>query len=154
MMPIVQTTALDELARHYRDRLGERLIGVVLYGSRARGDARPDSDLDLMVIAEGLPQDGFDRAFAVRPPRQSGADVSVRALTPAEYERDIAPIDLDVAVDGVVLHDRGSYVADHLALIRRRIGEAGLVRGDDFVWRWRDWPERADWAVTWNGVRK
>lgn len=151
----MKNTELDELARHYRDRLGERLIGVVLYGSRARGDARPDSDLDLMIVADDLPDDGFDRARAVRPPRghRAGAEVSVRALTPVEYERDIAPIDLDVAIDGVVLYDRGGYLSDHLALIRRRIGEAGLKRGADFVWRWREWPERSDWALTWNEVR-
>jgi predicted nucleotidyltransferase len=26
---------------------------IVLFGSRARGDARPDSDLDLLVVAQG-----------------------------------------------------------------------------------------------------
>jgi predicted nucleotidyltransferase len=150
----VRNALLDELARHFRARLGEDLVGVVLYGSRARGDARPDSDLDLMIIADRLPEDGFDRAFTVRPPRGNFTDpeVSVRALTPAEYERDIAPIDLDVAIDAVVLYDRDGYVTDRLALIRRRIDEAGLYR-DAGMWRWRRWPERADWSVTWEGVR-
>ena len=42
-----------ELAREYasrlRDRLGDDLIAVTLYGSRARGDAREGSDFDLIV---------------------------------------------------------------------------------------------------------
>jgi predicted nucleotidyltransferase len=38
-----------ELARLY----GPRLAGVVLYGSRARGDHRPDSDIDVMVLLNG-----------------------------------------------------------------------------------------------------
>ena len=32
---------------------GDRLDHVVLYGSRARGDARPDSDVDLLVVLRG-----------------------------------------------------------------------------------------------------
>ncbi|MBE3071270.1 MAG: nucleotidyltransferase domain-containing protein [Planctomycetes bacterium] len=37
------------LAKHY----GGRLRGIVLYGSSARGDAAPESDVDLLVLLEG-----------------------------------------------------------------------------------------------------
>jgi predicted nucleotidyltransferase len=44
----------DPVLRLFRDALGEiygdRLERVVLFGSRARGDARPDSDYDLAVF--------------------------------------------------------------------------------------------------------
>jgi predicted nucleotidyltransferase len=33
--------------------LGERLEGVYLYGSQARGDARPDSDIDVLIVLRG-----------------------------------------------------------------------------------------------------
>lgn len=36
-----------------RDALGEDLRAVWLYGSRARGERHPESDVDLLVIAEG-----------------------------------------------------------------------------------------------------
>ena len=32
--------------------LGSRLRQIVLFGSRARGDARPDSDYDLLVVVD------------------------------------------------------------------------------------------------------
>jgi hypothetical protein len=142
------------LASHYRSLFGDRLIGLVLYGSRARGDARPDSDLDVMLIANGLPDAAVERARLTRPPAlaASDPDVSVRALTPAEYERDIAPIDLDIAVDGLIILDPTGYLGERLALIRQRIDEAGLYRDQDLVWRWRRWPARRDWRVTWQGV--
>lgn len=39
----------NRLVAHY----GERLKGLVLYGSEARGEADEDSDVDLMVLLEG-----------------------------------------------------------------------------------------------------
>lgn len=38
---------------------GERIERVVLFGSRARGDARPDSDYDVAVFLQGY--DDFGR---------------------------------------------------------------------------------------------
>jgi predicted nucleotidyltransferase len=43
--PIVQKCK-DRLIRHY----GARLRGVILYGSTARGQATPSSDIDLLVL--------------------------------------------------------------------------------------------------------
>lgn len=46
-----------ELLNRIKDRLeetyGDRLQGVVLYGSEVRGEAEPDSDIDLLVLLEG-----------------------------------------------------------------------------------------------------
>ena len=36
-----------------RDILRERLVRVVLFGSRARGDSDEDSDVDLLVLTRG-----------------------------------------------------------------------------------------------------
>ena len=38
------------VARHARTFYGSRLKSVWLYGSRARGDHRPDSDQDLLLV--------------------------------------------------------------------------------------------------------
>ena len=47
----------DPVLVRFRDALnkvyGDRLERVVLYGSRARGDARPDSDYDVAVFLRG-----------------------------------------------------------------------------------------------------
>jgi predicted nucleotidyltransferase len=46
-----------ELLAEIKERLsaayGDRLRGVVLYGSEARGDARPESDIDVLVLLDG-----------------------------------------------------------------------------------------------------
>ena len=49
----------DPILKRFRTALeevyGERLERVVLYGSRARGDARPDSDYDVAVFLRDMP---------------------------------------------------------------------------------------------------
>lgn len=41
------------LASRLRGALGDDLRALWLYGSRARGEAHPESDVDLLVIADG-----------------------------------------------------------------------------------------------------
>jgi uncharacterized protein len=47
----------QELLGGIRERLqkahGQRLRGVVLYGSEVRDEARPDSDVDVLVLLDG-----------------------------------------------------------------------------------------------------
>ena len=42
--------AITKAVAGYRRVFGERLAQVWLFGSRARGDHRPDSDVDLLVV--------------------------------------------------------------------------------------------------------
>jgi predicted nucleotidyltransferase len=52
------SASADPVLRRFRaaldDLYGDRLERVVLFGSRARGDARRDSDYDIAVFVEGL----------------------------------------------------------------------------------------------------
>jgi predicted nucleotidyltransferase len=43
------------VARDLRDIYGERLRDVLLFGSWARGDAHPESDIDLLVVLDEVP---------------------------------------------------------------------------------------------------
>ena len=79
-----------------RDYGAER---VLLYGSYARGEAGPDSDLDLLVIAPSRER-FFDRmASVLRLSRdlRAGLPLSPVVLTPEEVEQRLARGDQFVA---------------------------------------------------------
>ncbi|MBK8432567.1 MAG: nucleotidyltransferase domain-containing protein [Chloroflexi bacterium] len=60
------TEQLQPVTSALQEALGDDLVALVLFGSRARGDARPDSDWDLLLIAEGLPERPFARHLALK----------------------------------------------------------------------------------------
>ena len=44
---------LDEIRSRLSAAYGDRLCQVVMYGSEARGDAGPESDIDVLVLLQG-----------------------------------------------------------------------------------------------------
>ena len=136
-----------------REALGERLVAVVLFGSRARGDATADSDWDLLVLADGLPEKAFERSLFLKralPPECRGA-ISVLAKTPGEFEGSLPSLYLDIALDGQIVYDPRGHAAERLATLKRLIEEAGLYRertdaGD--LWQWKT-PPLGPWSLEW-----
>ncbi|HEY3255099.1 MAG TPA: nucleotidyltransferase domain-containing protein [Polyangiaceae bacterium] len=139
-----------------RKVFGAALVAVALFGSRARGDSRADSDLDFYVLVNGLPADPFERARVLSNalPSQVAHCLNVLARTVEEFETDITPLHLDLAVDARILFDTEGYLASRLEMVRRRIREAGLERKPDLVWRWQTTPRTCDWSIRWDGVRR
>ena len=117
---------LSALRRALRTEPNVRLS--VLYGSVARGDDTPDSDLDLLV---SLGEDRPDVAvkLAVRLERALGREVDVARLNRVQ---DTAPLLLLRAIqEGRVLLDRdGEWIGlkAHRSAIARRAGHAHEAR--------------------------
>jgi tRNA nucleotidyltransferase (CCA-adding enzyme) len=53
-LPHAVVDALDRFARALRDRFGERVSEIVLFGSYARGAAHEESDVDVLVAIDEL----------------------------------------------------------------------------------------------------
>jgi len=133
--------------------LGDRLIAVVLFGSRARGDADPTSDWDLLVVARDLPAKVFQRHLYLKRllPEEWRGQVAILAKTPEELDSHLSALLLDIALDGRILYDTQNYMAERLAYLRSLIREQGLYRiqmGRDMAWHWKR-PPGLDWSLEW-----
>ncbi len=53
-LPAATANAVRELCAAVRARFGARVERLALFGSRARGDASEDSDVDVLVVIDGL----------------------------------------------------------------------------------------------------
>ena len=149
-------TILGKSVEALKGGLGERLVAVVLFGSRARGEAGEESDWDLLVLAHGLPARLLQRHKVLKKmlPAAERGRMSLVAKTPQEFEASLPALYLDIALDGVVLYDPDHYIATKLAALRRLIDEKGLRRehaGRDLVWRWREFPGFG-WVLEWEGA--
>jgi predicted nucleotidyltransferase len=72
-----------------RERLGETLVRVSLFGSRARGEADPDSDYDLLVVVEEPGSAAKQAVYEVASDFlvDHRVDVSAKVLPRADFER-------------------------------------------------------------------
>lgn len=90
----------NELLADIKRRLvaihADRLCGVVLYGSEARGQAAPDSDIDLLVLLKDPVDYGRDletNLVALYPLAcDLGRRISAKPVSAAEYETADCPL--------------------------------------------------------------
>ena len=107
------------------------LVGVVVHGSWARGEAQDGSDVDVMlVVDQGTPVDRelYRRWDAGGPLRIDGhpADAAFARL-PSGTEA-ATPLWAEIATDGFVVFERDRRVSRVLAQVRSRIASGNLVR--------------------------
>jgi predicted nucleotidyltransferase len=105
----MHATRLDQILREFREGLeqiyGSRLVRVVLFGSQARDEAEPDSDIDLMLVLRGPvnPHEEIRRLsiFKAGLCLKYDAVVSCVYVSEAEYSQDGTPLMLNVRREGV-----------------------------------------------------
>jgi uncharacterized protein len=102
------TAARDENMARFRAALeelyGERLSRVVLFGSRARGAARPDSDYDVAVFLNTVPDRWAEMKrladLRVRFLDETGAFFDAKPYSIAAY-RNSTPLMHEIRREGV-----------------------------------------------------
>ncbi len=145
------------IAQALETRFGERLRTVVLFGSQARGEAGPESDHDLFVVIEDLPQDPLARSRIVRMALLPILDrlpgpIGLVVRTPVEVEAGLTPLLLDICTEGICLYG-ASYFEPRRQKALRALQLSGLRRrrmGNSLMWLLPHAPT-GDWELSWEG---
>ncbi len=118
---------------------GDRLVSLVVFGSVGRGTPRPDSDIDILVVADPLPDgriprvrefDAVEKSVVSGKPADSAHRLSAIFKTPREVRRG-SPLFLDMLDDGRLLFDRDGFFAGELAALKTRLDKLGSKR----IWK-------------------
>jgi predicted nucleotidyltransferase len=116
-------------------RLGSALVTLAVFGSQVTGRARPESDLDVLLVVEDLPPSRLQRQGLALDIAHAVSDefaerVSIIALTPEEA-RTIKPFYLGFLEGHRLLVDRDRFFAGVLQRLRARLAELGARRLTD-----------------------
>jgi len=104
-------TALADAAGRLREAYGERLRRVVLYGSHARGEATPESDVDVLVVLDGFEENRYRELKRTGTAwgdllERYGLSLSFHLYTEKEYQTQGGPFMHNVHEEGIELPQR------------------------------------------------
>lgn len=126
-------TAVEEFRRALRRVYRERLRALVLYGSLARGEWTPDSDIDVLVLLDNAidAKAERDRVWSLAWDLNHRHDMLVAplVLTEEEYQRGRSPLFFNIRREGVFLmaEEQPTPSADLIAKARNDLEEARLL---------------------------
>ncbi len=133
---------LSRYCRILLDHFGERLFGVLVFGSVARGDWSANSDIDLLTVVADWDKRSWERSRELtktinklrgtREYRWSVEEGYMPVIQhyPLDVEeaRNSRRIYLDASVDGLILYEREEFLSQVLKDFRRRMAELGARR--------------------------
>jgi len=142
-----EAAVLSLAVRCLKEVFGSRLLAVMLFGSRARGDHRPDSDYDLLMLLEdyeaGPVEDYFTAYRALRPFRDATLkDTTVAVASLPDLKKHLSSaLLLNALFEGIIIYDPKGVLARMKEKLLARLEELGIRR------------EKADWGYTWRVPR-
>ena len=122
---------LRQASRDLKRVFGSRFVGLMLFGSYARGEASEDSDVDVFIILDGL------RGLKVRSEIYSILakyvrkpitliDIELKDISREDLE--VTPLLINIFYDGLIIYDEQGILKRLKSNIIKLIRKAQLVR--------------------------
>lgn len=141
---------IKQLLDQIEARLGkETIIACALFGSVARGEAKPYSDIDILIIHEKIdfdPSKRFvdalleirkDKEYCIFIERGIHPQPSIIFMTPEEISHRPLIL-LDIMDHGLILKDEKGFLRDLITKFKKRLKEmrAKKIIRKDGSWAW------------------
>lgn len=122
---------LQRASSELKEILGEGFTGLMLFGSYARGEAREDSDVDILVVLKGLKGMRIRSIIYKVIVDNIGlpitlVDIDLREL--AREDLEVTPLLLNILYDGIIVYDETGILARLKSKIKELVSKAKLVR--------------------------
>ncbi len=140
------------------EALGSKLESIVLFGSLSTGKPKPESDIDLLVVARDLPDKYSERTSIIREVissrlmdeiilhiwREKGIYADLDILLIDVKEAIVThPFYLDLTKDCVIIYDKNGLMSRTITEVREKLERIGAKRFEepDGSWYWVLSPE-------------
>lgn len=129
--PSLVVDPLAPVVERAADVVGPSLVGVMAFGSWARGQAADTSDIDLLVVVDPsfeLARSVYRRWDEQPPLAVDGRPVESHIVRLPVPPARVTGVWAEVAIDGIVLFERGLRLSSYLAEVRRAIVAGRMAR--------------------------
>ncbi|MFN3621841.1 MAG: nucleotidyltransferase domain-containing protein [Nitrososphaerales archaeon] len=137
-IPNLRTKAYEEALKKYLTLVikESKIAGLILYGSLARGFEKPypESDIDVLVVAEGIPKDLFERRMMTLKFKEDCPLIEDMWITPEEFIDAVRGgwgLILDALEDGIIIYDKYGIIANAKNIVRssfKRVGRIWILK--------------------------
>ncbi|MEM3547107.1 MAG: nucleotidyltransferase domain-containing protein [Candidatus Bathyarchaeia archaeon] len=137
-LPKLRAKAYEEALKKYLTLVlrDGRAAGLILYGSLAKGLEKPypESDIDVLVVAESIPKDLFERRMMALKIKEDCLLIEDIWITPEELIDAVRGgwgLILDALEDGIVIYDRNGTIAEAKNILKsnyKRLGRIWILK--------------------------
>jgi len=106
---------VQSISREIREKAGNTrsIVSIAIFGSTARREGHPDSDVDLLIVAENITKNRIQRILdivKIQKELDLGLPLDILLVSKDECQlnfRNHNPLYLDIAVDAEIVYDDG-----------------------------------------------